>query len=263
MARAFNMGVGDFSTTPLLLERKLHKHNILIGFDKMQVRWAEQFLSAAHDFKVRHELVPTVTDDMVHNPEPKLYVVEQSSHIDLAPQVKSKVGIWSLDLIEPGSGGLNAIVRAGAHMMGIMKPEKKDVDAIASQMEEVYDVRASIWHAAWLWTEPKRGKRARWMRPWENWLLWLPVDEDARFRLNSLYWELVQWTFAQTGDERGYKKVRGEKGKWDLKKWQKLQSLLLPKDKVYKTLVELSSWKKHKYDPYLCVIKIAKIWEAR
>lgn len=223
MARGTNQGVGDYNypTTPLLLERTLKKHNILIGDDRMQIRWAEQFLSMAHDTKVEHEVVQTVTDDMVHSEAPKLYVVERSSFIDLAPAVKARTGIWSMDLIEEKSAGLNAIVREGAHVLGIEKPDKEQVQRIAREMDEVYDVRAAIWHAAWLWTGPPPEKFSRWTQPWENWLTWMPRGEDPKKRLHSLYWDLVRWVFASSGDERGYRKT---KGRWDAKSWQAFPS---------------------------------------
>src|SRR5271154_671249 len=125
----------EYPTTPLLLERVPKKHNILIGNDTMQIRFAEQFLSIAHEHKVEHEKVETVNDSMVLGLDtPKLYLVERSSFIDLSPNVKAKVGIWSLDLIEKGSAGLNCIVRFGAKLMGLDKPDKTMVQRVADEM---------------------------------------------------------------------------------------------------------------------------------
>jgi hypothetical protein len=42
----------------------------------------------------------------------------------------------------------------------------------------------------------------------------------------------------------------------------KLSQLSLPKDKVYQTMLELSAWKAHSYDPYICTIRVSKIWES-
>jgi len=252
----------EYPTTPLLLERVPKKHNILIGNDTMQIRFAEQFLSIAHEHKVEHEKVESVNDSMVLGHDiPKLYLVDRSSFIDLSPNVKAKVGIWSLDLIEKGSAGLNAIVRFGAKLNGTDKPEKGVVQRVADEMarEGVYDIRAAVWHAAWLLTAPP-SKYIKWTRPWENWLQWMPKGEDARKRLHSLYWELVMWVFAMSGDERGYRKT---KGRWDAKMFQRLSLLQLPKDKVYNTLLVLSAWRERSYDPYICILKIAKIWETK
>lgn len=264
MVKSAGSGLGDYVSTPLMLERTPKKHNILIGNDKRQIRWAEQFLSAAHDFKVRHEVAASVTDDMVHAEEPRLYVVERSSFIDLAATVKSRIGIWDMTLIEEGTAGHNAIVRAGA-MMVMIKPTKDAVAAIAKKMPSVIDIRASIWHAAELWLlgVPEKSSGA-WLQPWENWLAWMPQGVDPEYRLNTLYWDLVRWTFARTGDERGFKKIAK---KFDQKRWIKFQTLQLPKDKVYQSLVELSTYKQAKQhqevDPWVCALKIAKVWESK
>jgi hypothetical protein len=250
----------QYHTTPFLLEKTPKKHNILIGNDAAQIRFAERFLSMAHNTKVKCEEVSLVDDDMLlGKDEPQLYVVERESFIDLSAQMKSKVGIWSLDLLEKGCGGLNVIVRTAAQLLGMEKPDKKLVQSVADEIaRDVYDINAAIWHAAWVLSGPLPEK-VNWMRPWENWLLWLPKGTDPYFRLHSLYWELVMWTFAQTGDERGY---RRSKGRWDQRKFQKLSQLQLPKDKVFNTLVELSIWRERSYDPYVCALKIAKIWET-
>jgi len=254
----------EYPTTPLLLERVPKKHNILIGNDTMQIRFAEQFLSIAHEHKVEHEKVESVNDSMVLGHDiPKLYLVDRSSFIDLSPNVKAKVGIWSLDLIEKGSAGLNAIVRFGAKLNGTDKPEKGVVQRVADEMarEGVYDIRAAVWQAAWhLSGTPV--SRPRWLAPWENWMLWMPKgDRDSvRFRLNSLYRELVMWVFAQSGDERG---VRKTGGRWDAKQFQKLSQLQLPRVLVYETLAELSAWRGQGYDPFVCAIRISKIWETK
>ena len=258
--------MGDYSSTPLMLERTPKKHNILIGNDRMQIRWAEQYLSSIHDFKIRHEVVESVNDDMVHSEEPRLYVVERSSFIDLAPAVKARTGIWDMTLIEPGSAGLNAIIRHGALMVGIKKPTKEEVAQIVKDMEPVNDIRAAIWHASALWLKGVKEKTATaWLQPWDNWLAWMPQGVEVEYRLNTLYWELVRWTFARTGDERGFKKIAK---KFDQRRWTKSCQLQLPKDRVYQTLVELSQFKAAKeadrhVDPWLTVIKIAKIWEPK
>jgi hypothetical protein len=169
-----------------------------------------------------------------------------------------------MTLIEEGSAGLNAIVRTGAQMVEI-KPTKEQVAAIVKKMPDVRDVRASIWHAASLWLQgiPEKGSGG-WLQPWDNWLAWMPQGVDPEYRLNTLYWDLVRWTFARTGDERGFKKIAK---KFDSKKWVKASTLQLPKDKVYQTLVELSLFKgakgtEKRVDPWVCVLKIAKIWES-
>jgi len=123
------------------------------------------------------------------------------------------------------------------------------------------DIRAAVWQAAWhLSGSP--APRPRWLAPWENWMLWMPKgDRDSvRFRLNSLYRELVMWVFAQSGDERG---VRKTGGRWDAKQFQKLSQLQLPKEKVYSTIAELSAWRAQGYDPFVAAIRISKVWETK
>lgn len=278
MAREKTSGVAglvEYPTTPLLLERTPKRHNILVGNDSAQIRFAEWFLSLAHVVPlpgIQHEAVPAVTDEMLlGKDEPKLYLVDRSSLIEISPNVKNKTGIFSLDLIERGSAGINAIVRFAGSLLELGKIDKGDLMRVGNEVIKesdprgkrylMGDVRAAVWHAAWMLIGPP-SKRPNWSQPWENWMLWMPKgDRDtARYRLNTLYWTLVMWTFAQSADERGYRKT---KGRWDAKEFSKLGLLQLPKDKVYNTLVELSVWRERSYDPHVCALKIAKIWESQ
>jgi len=256
------------------LERTPRKNNVLIGNDPTQIRFAEQFLSMAHGVPVRHEAVPAVNDDMLlSKDDPKLYLVDVSSLIDISPKERAKTGIFSLDLIERGGAGINAIVRHAARLLGIEKPPKEVMAKVGYELVResdpsskkylLSDIRAAVWQAAWHLSgtvEP----RPRWTAPWENWMLWLPRGgrDDVRYRLNSLYRELVMWVFASTGDDRGARKTGG---RWDAKHFQKLSQLQLPRDKVYDTLAELSAWRSHDHgsDPFVCAIRISKIWETR
>lgn len=259
----------EYPTIPLLLERTPRRHNILVGNDPAQIRFAEQFLSKAHGTTVRHEPVPAVNDDMLlGRDEPKLYLVERSGLIDVSPKEKAKTGIWSLDLIERGSAGMNAIVRyAATKLLGREKPPKETLAKVGYDLIResdpggrrylLGDVRAAVWHAAWLLTGPAEG-RVSWIAPWENWVMWMPRGGDPRYRLNALYRELVMWVFASTGDERGFRRTGGS---WDSKRFQRLSQLRLPKGKVYDTLAELSAWRAHGYDPFVCAIRVSKIWE--
>lgn len=260
----------EYPTTPLLLERAPKKHNILIGNDAHQIRFAEQFLSLTHNTSVKHEPVEVISDDMLlGKDDPKLYLVERSNLIDISSNVKSKTGVWSLDLIEKGSAGINAIVRYAAKLLEINKLDKSVLSRVGNEVIKdsdsrgrkylMGDIRAAVWQATWVLTGPSPVHQ-HWSNPWENWLLWLPKGVDPRYRLNTLYWELVMWTFASTGDERGYRKT---KGRWDAKQFQKLSLLQLPKDKVFNSLVEISAWREHAYDPFICAIRIAKLWEIK
>src|SRR5271154_3403245 len=115
----------EYPTVPLLLERAPKKNNVLIGNDPTQIRFAEQWLSKSLGVSIRAEAVPAVNDDMLlGNDEPKLYLVDVYSQLDISPNMKVKTGIWSLDLIERGGAGINAIIRYAAKMLDIEKPDK-------------------------------------------------------------------------------------------------------------------------------------------
>lgn len=262
----------EYPTVPLLLERSPKKNNVLIGNDPTQIRFAEQYLSMIHGVSIKHEAVPTVGDGvLLGQDEPKLYLVDVSSQIDISPSVKAKTGIFSLDLIERGGAGINAIIRHAAKLLDMEKPDKTVMARVGYELVKesdpsskkylLTDIRAAVWQAAWYLSGPITGQ-SRWLAPWENWMLWMPKgDRDSvRYRLNSLYRELVMWVFASTGDERG---VRKTGGRWDAKQFQKLSQLPLPKEKVYTTLAALSTWRAHEYDPFVCAIRISKIWETK
>ncbi len=90
---AANAGMLEYSTVPLMLEKPPKLHNILIGNDAMQIRFAEQFLSQAHNTPaLRHEKAEVVNDDMLlGKEEPKLYLVDRASLIDISPHVKARM----------------------------------------------------------------------------------------------------------------------------------------------------------------------------
>ena len=272
MSAETKTGVGgvEYPTTPLLLATKPKRNNILIGNDATQIRFAEQFLSMMHGVPIRHEAVPVVGDEMLAGQhEPKLYLVERASLITLADKEKAKTGIFSLDLIERGSIGINAIVRYAAKLMDIEKPDKAVLNRVGNELIKesdprskkylLTDIRAAVWQACWLLKGPVETS-PKWLAPWENWMMWMPKGGDPRYRLNALYRELVMWAFATTGDERGFRKTGGS---WDAKRFAKLSALQLPKDKVYDTLVVLSAWRKPNsdIDPFCAILRISKIWE--
>lgn len=259
----------EYPSVSLILERVPKKHNVLIGNDPSKIRFAEQFLSIHHGVPVKHEQVPEVKDEMLYEEEPKLYLVDVVQQVDISPAVKSKTGVWSLDMIERGSAGINAIIRHAVKLRGGEKPPKDVVAKIGYELIKdsdphskrylLTDIRAAVWYAVWLLSGPVAGWSS-WVEPWENWMTWLHPSVDPRYRLNSLYRELVMWVFASTSDERGFRKTGGG---WDSKRFQKLSTLQLPRDKVYDTLAVLSTWREYGYDPYVCAIRISKIWETR
>ena len=257
--------------TPQLLDTYpvAKKVNILVGDNPPQIKFAERYLTDIHQADVKCQSVELVNDDMVQGKdEPLLYRVDRLRHIELAPNVKSKVGLWSLDPIERGSSGANAIVRfAVKTMLGRDKLTNAQVEAYANEMvkeqaglsftKEVEDIYAAIWEACWLLLGPEPAPFKPWPRPWENHLTWMPKGVDPVFRLNTLYRELVVHTFAREGDEYAARKF----GRFKPNEFKTLKNLKLPITKVADSLHALSTWHTEKFDPYICALKIAKIWE--
>lgn len=263
MADKIRQGVKatEYPTTPLLLEKTPKKHNVLVGDDAMQVRFARQFLTSHHSVSVPCQFVELLIDDnILGHEEPCLYRVDRSSQIDLSPNVRARVGMWSLDLIEKGSAGANAIVREAARLMGMPKPPRPAMDYVASEVaKNLYDIKAGIWHAAYLLNGPIPERRP-WPHPWENYITWLPANEDPVYRLNTLYHTLVEYVFAAENDEKGYRKVGRTLRPREFKF---LSSLVLSKTRVFDSISVLSAWRTQRTDPFICALKIAKIWEKR
>jgi hypothetical protein len=251
----------EYPTTPLLLEKPPKKHNVLIGSDTMQVRFAEQFLSTHYHVPITCELVDIINDSHVlGHEEPCLYRVDRLSHIDISPNTQGRIGLWSLDIIEKGSAGANAIVREACRLMKMPKPSRQTMDYVASEIvKDLNDIKAAIWQAAWLLTGPTP-ERKPWPKPWENYLMWLPQGEDPGYRLNTLYWELVEYVFAAEGDEQGFRKTGRT---FRPREFKYLSSLILPKARVFDSIAVLSAWRERKSDPYICALQIAKIWQKQ
>ena len=71
----------------------------------------------------------SLNDDHVLGQEaPQLWRVARSGQVDLSPNVRARVGIWSLDIIEKGSAGANAMVREACRLMGMSRPPRPTVD---------------------------------------------------------------------------------------------------------------------------------------
>lgn len=255
------MKATEYPTTPLLLEKTPKKHNVLVGEDAMQVRFAEQLLTAHFHQKITCELVAVLNDDHVlGQEEPRLYRVDRVGQVELSPNVRPRIGIWSLDLIEKGSAGANAIVRHAARLMGVDKPTRQTIDYVAAEIvRNLNDIRAAVWHAAFILTAPVPERRT-WPKPWENYIGWLPRGEDPRYRLNTLYWDLVEYVFAAENDEQGFRRTGRT---FRPREFKYLGSLVLPKARVFDSIVVLSAWREHHTDPYVTALKLAKIWERQ
>lgn len=189
---------------------------------------------------------------------PQLIRVTRASQIDLSPTVTNKTGLWSLDMIQNGSAGANAIVRHAATLVKLPKPSKEQLAFISKEItNDLSDINAAIWTAAWLLLGPVPEKR-NWPKPWENYLGWLPEGEDVRYRLNTLYWDLVEYVFAAADDEKGFRKTGRT---FRPRNFKYLNTLVLPKKQVASSIEILSAWRERRTDSYTCALQISSIWE--
>ena len=247
----------EFPGTPLLFGlSKFKKHNILVGEDDCQQRFAEQMLDGVAEPK------ETVRDeDILGKDEGCLYRVVYGRDIELSPQVRKQVGIYSLDSIERGSAGANALIRQACVVLEIEKPDAKWVQGFADQLcrEPIYDIRAALWHAVWLIAEGTPEEFKSWPEPWSIGRNWLPSNVDPQYRLNSLYRDLVGLVFALENDQAAAQKFHIKPSKFAILK-SVAQSL--DHKRIGSSIRELSRWRQQKYNPLVCALKISAIWEA-
>lgn len=246
-----------FPTTPLLLSKTRKRNNILVGDDPAQERFAEQLLG------VQCKFVPTVQDDdLLGQNRPVLLRVEYARSIELSTQVRSQTDIWSLDPIEKGSAGANAIVRHACKLLGIEKPNLTLIQRIADLLceEPISDIKAAVWHAAWLLTGPMPDEFKPWSQPWNS-QNWLPINVDPQYRLNSLYRDFVGVVFARQNppDWNAAQKFFIKPTKFNI---LKNEASTLDLNKVRASIKELSRWRLQKYNPLICALKITAIWSG-
>lgn len=275
------MRISGPPSTPLLFEKSTPKlHNILVGDDPTQIRFVERYLSHAFFCKdeceeQNHHLLKCAEIELVEDEtilgkkDPLLVRVDRIRQIELSPKVESTVGVWALAPISRGSDGANAIVRFAYALLEKDKPRhdivKNFADAMVKVMtdlsihKEVEDVLAAVWAAVWLVTGPEPETFKFWPKPWENHLMWFPRGVDPNYRLNALYRELVTYGFARDGDENAARKI----GRFKPKEFNALKNLRLSKQCVIDSVMELSKWRLHRGDPFICALKLTKIWEGR
>lgn len=243
--------VSPWPTTPLMLLQSLKRVNILIGNDPSQIRFAEQILGVLCTSK---EIVGE--EDVLGQEGKLLYRVPSANSVELSPNTKSLVGIWSLDPIVKGSAGANALVKYAASLINA-KIEKNTLQRYADLLleEEIQDIRAAIWKAVWLLTGPVPGESTRWPDPWESLLGWLPSGLDPGYRLNSLYRFLAGFVFAKEDDKEAARKFGISESRFKV-----MRNLNLDLDKVEKSLQELSKWRLHKSNPLVSSLVISRIW---
>lgn len=249
----------DFNPVPAMLPQKTPKrYNILIGEDDSQQRFAEQVLGIPCIFKEGVE-----DEDLLVDESPKLFRVESSRLIVLSPQVREATALWSLDSLDRGSAGANAIVRYAATLLEIEKPDKDLVERIADTLAvggSIDDTRVALWTAVWLLTgptPPEGGKR--WPQPWENSQLWFSVPGvTPEHRLHSLYWDMTAYAFLRDDEELVLKKAGVKVSPSKLKVLKKLN---LDYSKVHDTIELLDLWRSKQSNPHVCAFRISNLWK--
>jgi hypothetical protein len=237
--------------TGLLLKKPPVRHNILVGNDAVQTRFAEQTLG------VECKVVDRVKDEDVLVPEPTLHQVLMSSSIDLSPELRSKAGIWSLSPVLPGSAAATSIVKAAAEILEVkLELAKRNRACEILTKEVINDVRAALWNAVYIVAGDIPEKEPFWKDPWasDN---WIPNGTDPTYRLNTLYRELIGYIYVYDNDESSARRFGISPAKI-----KRLKALNLNLDRVYESILELSKWKAKHYNPYFCALKIATIWKS-
>lgn len=245
-----------YPTTPLLLAQKtVYRFNVLVGDDPAQVRFAEQVLGVpCKSVEVLHD------EDLLGKEESLLYRVDTPRQLDLSPNTKALSGIWSLEPIEKGSAGVNALVRFAASLLDV-QVDKGQLQLVSDKLlkdgGEIEDVRAALWHAAWLLTGPRLVDEGYWPDPWAKPKDWLPKGVDPGHRLNSLYRFLVGYVFAKEDDQDAARKFG-----LSIARFKAMRHLSLDLTKVDHSIRELSRWRAQKYSPLVCALKVTNIWET-
>lgn len=242
----------------MLSQKTPKKYNILIGEDEPQQRFAEQVLDVPCVF-----MEGVVDEDLLTEDSPKLFRVESSRLVVLSPQVKETVAFWSLDPLEKGSAGANAIVRYAASLLGMEKPDKDFVERIADILAtggSIDDTRVALWTAVWLLTGPKPPEGGkRWPQPWESSQLWFSVPGvTPEHRLHSLYWDMTAYAFLRDDEEAVLKKAGIKLSPARLKMLKKLS---LDYSKVHDTIELLDLWRSKQSDPHVCAFRISNLWK--
>ena len=251
--------VSEFSPVPAMFASKVHKRfNLLVGEDSIQQRLAEQILGLSCVF------VGAVTDSvLLEDGTPKLLRILSSKDAStLSPQVRDNTAFWSLDPIEKGSAGANAIVRHAATLLGMEKPDKDLVERLADTLATsgtIEDIRVALWTAVWLLTGSTPPEPKRWPQPWEN-TLWFNIPGvTPEHRLHSLYLDLTAYTLVQVDEDSALKKAGLHPSPSKVKFFKKLK---LDYSKVHDTLELLDLWRSKRSDPYICAFRISNVWKS-
>jgi hypothetical protein len=252
-AKAGSAVVSGYAPAALILSRKaIPSNNVVVGTDPVQVRFLEQQLG------IPATVVERVTDSLLAASKNCLYHVYAAHRVDLSPEMLGRTGMWSADPIGKGSATLHALVKLA---ISIVYPNSKGPDKLTiAQVEKlldrqkIEDLRGLIWEAVWLLLGPVETPR-RWLEPWESATKWLDPDDDVEKRLHVLYRQLIRYSIFVTRDEDAAKAAGLEPR--DL---QKYKDLSLDLNKVYQTILLLSSWRQMHTNPYICALRISVVW---
>jgi len=248
------MEVTEFPQFPFLISKKTSpKNNILVGFDRAQIRFAEQFLEL-----VCQDREKITDDDLLGKDEHLLLRVTSFTYIELSPDIKKKTGIWSIQPLEGGSAGMNALVREAANLLDETKPDKEKLEAISREIcrdTVPVDIRGALWEAVWQLTEDIPFKNdSRWLQPWES-ANWIPREVEINYRLNTLYREFIGFVFAREGDI-----TAAHKFGISTSRYNRLHQLSLDLERVDRSIMCLSKWRVRKSSPFICALEISMIW---
>ena len=250
--------VSEFSPVPaLLFVKKPKKYNILIGEEPVQQRFAENLLGISCDYKV------SVGDfDLQSDGQPKLVRTTSSSNVVLSPQVKDHTAFWSLDPIEKGSAGANAIVRYAASLLSLDKVDNRLIERLADILASsgtIDDLEVALWKAVWLLMGDVPPENKRWPQPWEDKYLWFNIPGvTPEFRLNSLYLDMTSYVFIHADEENNLSKALLRVSPSKIKVFKKIK---LDLSKVYNTIKLLDLWRTYKTDPFVCAFQISNVWK--
>lgn len=245
-------GPPEFPPVPgLLLKKPFARHNILVGNDAIQTRFAEQTLG------VECKVVDCVKDEDVLVPDSTLHQVLMSNSIDLSSELRNKAGIWSLSPVISGSAAATSIVKAACQILDV-KLELAKRNRVCDLLTKgvINDIRAALWEAVGIVAGDIPEEESFWKDPWvsEN---WIPNGTDPAYRLNSLYRELVAFVYVHDDDENTARRFGISPAKI-----KRLKALNLNIDCVYESILELSKWRHKRYNPYFCALKITTIWKS-
>lgn len=250
--------VSEFNPVPAMFAVKNLKHyHILVGEDFPQQRLAEQIVGVPCRF------VDTLTDaDLQVDAETKLFRVLSARTVILSPQVNDNTSFWSLEPIEKGSAGANAIVRYAASVLDMEKPDKDLVERLADLLATsgtIEDIRVALWTAVWYLTGPPPPETKRWAQPWEDKYLWFNIPGvSPDYRLNSLYLDMTAYTLVIGDEEYTLKKAGLRISPSKVKFFKKLK---LDYSKVHDTISLLDIWRTQRTDPYICAFRISNLWK--